>query len=224
MKQLVDIDEWNIVQDGFDPVHNRVFESLFSLGNGHMGGRGNHEEAYSGDSLRGNYLAGVYYPDPTRVGWWKNGYPDYFAKVLNAADWTPIHITVDGTSLDLAIAEIHSFRRTLDMRAGELTRTFRATLPNGVMVEVETTRLISMVRSHLGAIRYRITPVFSDVHLNVSVQVDGDVMNEDSNYDEGFWDEVAQSVDGSPRRRGVSHEEDCVRMRHRHGLRGPPQR
>ena len=48
-------------------------------------GGGNHEEQYSGDSLRGNYLAGIYYPDPTRVGWWKNGYPDYFAKVQYAA-------------------------------------------------------------------------------------------------------------------------------------------
>ena len=196
MKPLIVIDEWNIVQDGFDPVRNRVYESLFSLGNGHMGGRGNHEEAYSGDSLRGNYLAGVYYPDPTRVGWWKNGYPDYFAKILNAADWTPIHVTVDGTSLDLAIADVQSFRRVLDMRNGELTRTFRAKLPNGVTVDVEAVRLVSMVRSHLGAIRYRITPVVNEVDLRISVQVDGDVVNEDSNYDEGFWDEVSQSVEG----------------------------
>ena len=36
-----------------------------------MGLRGNHEEDYSGDSLKGTYVAGVYYPDKTRVGWWK---------------------------------------------------------------------------------------------------------------------------------------------------------
>lgn len=200
MTALIEIDEWNIVQDGFDPVRNRVYESLFSLGNGHMGGRGNHEEAYSGDSLRGNYLAGVYYPDPTRVGWWKNGYPDYFAKVLNAADWTPIHVTVDGTSLDLDIADVQMFRRVLDMRTGELTRTFRATLPNSVTIDVESVRFVSMTRSHLGAIRYRITPVAHDVDLAISVQIDGDVFNEDSNYESGFWDEVSQSVDGT---RGV---------------------
>ena len=29
------------------PDENRVVESLFSLGNGHFGGRGNHEEQYS---------------------------------------------------------------------------------------------------------------------------------------------------------------------------------
>ena len=70
-----------------------------------MGQRANFEEHYSGETFQGSYIAGVYYPDKTRVGWWKNGYPDYFAKVLNAADWTPIHVTVDGDPLDLATAE-----------------------------------------------------------------------------------------------------------------------
>ncbi len=194
MSSLNANDGWTVTQNGFDPEGNRVFESLFSLGNGHFGGRGNHEEAYSGDSLPGNYLAGVFYPDPTRVGWWKNGYPDYFAKVLNAADWKPIHISVDGEPLDLATATIVSFERVLHMRTGELTRSFRATLPNGVTVDVEALRFVSIVRRHLGAIRYRITPVDADVSLEVSAQVNGDVVNQDSNYDEGFWDEVSRSV------------------------------
>jgi len=33
--------------------------------------------------LQDTYIAGVYYPYKTRVGWWKNGYPEYFAKVLD---------------------------------------------------------------------------------------------------------------------------------------------
>ncbi len=197
MTSLIATDGWTVAQNGFDPARNRVFESLFSLGNGHLGGRGNHEEKYSGDSLPGNYLAGVFYPDPTRVGWWKNGYPDYFAKVLNAADWKPIHISVDGEPLDLATATIVSFKRVLHMRTGELTRSFRATLGNGVTVDVDTIRFVSIVRKHLGAIRYRITPVDGDVSLVVSAHVNGDVVNEDSNYDEGFWDEVSRSVSGT---------------------------
>ena len=44
-----------------------------SLGNGYMGLRGNFEESYSGDHLQGTYIAGVYYPDRTVVGWWKVG-------------------------------------------------------------------------------------------------------------------------------------------------------
>ena len=197
MKELIAPDPWTVVQDGFDADENRVYESLFSLGNGHFGGRGNHEEQYSGDTLPGNYLAGIYYPDPTRVGWWKNGYPDYFAKILNAADWKPIHVEVDGEPLDLATAEIHEYRRVLHLRTGELERTFRATLPNGRTVAVEAVRFVSMTRQHLGVIRYRVTPIDADVALHLTLAVDGDVVNEDSNYDEGFWTEVSRSFEGS---------------------------
>jgi maltose phosphorylase len=99
MKDYIKVDEWKIIEEGFDPHYNQVSESIFSLGNGRMGQRANFEEAYSGDTLLGNYVAGVYYPDKTRVGWWKNGYPEYFAKVLNAANWTIIDIVLDGEQL-----------------------------------------------------------------------------------------------------------------------------
>ena len=87
MKQRIQADPWKIIETGFHEKENRFYESVMSLGNGHMGMRGNFEEEYSGDSLPGTYLAGVYYPDKTRVGWWKNGYPEYFAKVLNAVNF-----------------------------------------------------------------------------------------------------------------------------------------
>ena len=74
---------WSIIEDGFIPKHVKSSESIFSIGNGAMGQRGNFEETYTGDSFQGSYIAGVYYPDKTKVGWWKNCYPEYFAKVLN---------------------------------------------------------------------------------------------------------------------------------------------
>ena len=81
----LEIDPWKIVETGFDARDGRACkasESLFSIGNGAMGGRANFEEYFGGKTLQGNYIGGVFYPDKTRVGWWKNGYPDYFAKVL----------------------------------------------------------------------------------------------------------------------------------------------
>ena len=69
----------------------------------------NFEEQYTGPSFQGSYVAGVYYPDKTRVGWWKNGYPDYFAKVLNAPNWIGIDVLVDGEPLDLNTATIYRF-------------------------------------------------------------------------------------------------------------------
>ena len=58
-------DEWKIIEEGFNPVTNRLSESIFSLGNEHMGLRGFFEEGYSGDSLQGVYVAGIYYTGST---------------------------------------------------------------------------------------------------------------------------------------------------------------
>lgn len=183
--------EWSIVEEGFDPGRNLVSESLFSIGNGHMGQRANFEEAYSGESLQGSYLAGVYYPDKTRVGWWKNGYPEYFAKVLNATNWIGLDLLFDGEQLDLARCTVRSFRRELNMQAGYLRRTFVACFPSGREVRVEATRFVSIARPEVGAIRYAVTPLNFSGQLQLTLYLDGDVRNQDANYDEKFWDQAA---------------------------------
>jgi len=194
MKNYIQTDEWKIIEQGFNPAHNKVSESIFSLGNGRMGQRANFEEAYSGDTLQGNYVAGVYYPDKTRVGWWKNGYPEYFAKVLNAANWIGIDILIDGEQLDLAKCEVNGFRRELNMKEGYLKRSFTAKTANGKQVEVEAIRFCSMAEDESGAIKYTITPLNFNGTLTVTPFIDGDVVNKDSNYDEKFWDEVKKET------------------------------
>jgi len=190
------INEWSVIEDGFDPARHEASESLFSIGNGHMGQRANFEERYSGASLAGSYVAGVYYPDKTRVGWWKNGYPAYFAKVLNAPNWIGIDVTVNGQTLDLAMCSVEEFRRELDMKRGVLHRSFIATLPDGARIAVEASRFVSMARPEVGAVRYRVTAL-SDLALRLEPYLDGDVRNQDSNYNEHFWNILeAQSAPG----------------------------
>lgn len=70
-KAYLKIDPWKIIEKDFDPSKVKASESIFSLGNGAMGQRANFEEQYSGDTFQGSYIGGVYYPDKTRVGWWK---------------------------------------------------------------------------------------------------------------------------------------------------------
>jgi maltose phosphorylase len=190
MKQYLKHHEWHIIEEGLDPHTNKISESVFSIGNGRMGQRANFEEEYSGETLRGSYVAGVYYPDKTRVGWWKNGYPEYFAKVLNAPNWIGIHISIDNQKLDLAKCKVEDFKRVLDMKAGLLTRSFAATMSDGKKLRVESKRFCSMARGEVGAIRYAITPLNFSSKATLSIFVDADVMNKDANYDEKFWEEV----------------------------------
>jgi maltose phosphorylase len=194
MKQYLIHDEWRVIERGLNDEYNRISESVFSLGNGKMGQRANFEETFSGNSLQGSYVAGVYYTDKTRVGWWKNGYPEYFAKVLNAANWIGIGIQVDGEELDLAKCEVTDFERILDMKEGYLQRTFKATLGNGKQIAVAATRFCSIEHDDIGAIEYKVTALNFSGKLTITPYVDFDVENEDANYDEKFWLEVDKSV------------------------------
>lgn len=196
MKNYIKHHPWHIVEEGFDPSLNRVSESIFSLGNGKFGQRANFEEKYTGDSLQGNYVAGVYYPDKTRVGWWKNGYPEYFAKVLNAPNWMRINIRINGESLNLDKTEVKDFCRILDMKTGVLLRTFTTILKNGITVKAEIQRFCSLCDSRQAAFSYSFT-LDQDAEIKIASYIYGNVSNEDANYDEKFWNGIKTRAGGN---------------------------
>ncbi|MDD3242228.1 MAG: glycoside hydrolase family 65 protein [Eubacteriales bacterium] len=194
MKTIFNIHPWKLIETQLHREDMRLSESLTSTGNGYMGMRGNFEEKYTGDSHRGTYIGGVWFPDKTRVGWWKNGYPLYFGKVINAVDLIELGVSIDGQPLDLGVAEVKDFYRELDMETGILLRRATVKLAKGeVAIEVE--RFLSVVRRELLAIRYRVTPSF-DAKVTFTPALDGNVRNEDSNYDETFWDMLDQKQAG----------------------------
>lgn len=180
---------WSIIEEGFEATRVKSSESLFSLGNGAMGQRANFEEQYSGATFQGSYIAGVYYPDKTKVGWWKNGYPEYFAKVLNAPNWIGINVTINGENLDLATCKsVHNFRRELNMQEGWYQRSFQAVLQNDSEVSVRVTRFLSLDLDELGAIQYEVTPVNCDAKIVFNPYLDAGIENEDTNWEEKFWE------------------------------------
>jgi len=166
---------------------------MVSLGNGHMGMRGNFEEKYSGDFHRGSYIAGVWFPDKTRVGWWKNGYPNYFGKVINSTNFIGINIFIDGEELDLFTADVREFYRELDMQHGVLIRKFTV-LHNKKETEIEVVRFLSVAKKELAAINYSVTAKNYTGKITFVPYLDGDIRNEDSNYDEDFWLEINRNV------------------------------
>ncbi len=180
--------EWSIIQEGFVKENVTASESIFSIGNGAMGQRANFEENYSGDTFQGSYIGGIYYPDKTRVGWWKNGYPEYFAKVLNAPNWIGINVNIKGIFLDLNKCKVSNYKRELNMKEGVLTRSFTAELQNGNQVKVNAVRFLSLDFDEIGAIKYDITSINFTGEIEFIPYVDAGIMNEDANYDEFFWE------------------------------------
>ena len=180
---------WSIIEEGFEADRVKSSESLFSIGNGAMGQRANFEEHYSGDTFQGSYIAGVYYPDKTKVGWWKNGYPEYFAKVLNAPNWIGINLEINGENLDLATCKsVSNFRRELNMKEGWYQRSFHAVLQNDVAISVDVTRFLSLDIDELGAIKYQVTPINTDAKVVFKPYLDAGIENEDTNWEEKFWE------------------------------------
>ncbi|ASV30589.1 glycoside hydrolase family 65 protein [Maribacter cobaltidurans] len=187
-QDYIKADEWSIIEEGFDLKRVKSSESLFSIGNGAMGQRANFEETYSGDTFQGSYIAGVYYPDKTRVGWWKNGYPEYFAKVLNAPNWIGIKVLINGVELDLATCKkVSAFKRELNMKEGCYRRSFDAVLSNNAMVHVDVTRFLSLDLDEVGAIAFKVTVENMDAEVSFFPFLDSGITNEDSNWDDKFW-------------------------------------
>jgi maltose phosphorylase len=182
-------DNWSIIEEGFDAERVKSSESLFSIGNGAMGQRANFEEKYSGETFQGSYIAGIYYPDKTKVGWWKNGYPEYFAKVLNAPNWIGIDIEINEEAFDLnSCTEVKNFRRELNMKEGWYNRSFEATLKNGTEIAVNVRRFLSLNLDEVGVIKYEITPLNKDAKILYKPYLDAGVTNEDANWEEKFWE------------------------------------
>ncbi|MEA9413387.1 glycoside hydrolase family 65 protein [Flavobacterium sp. PL02] len=182
-------DNWSIIEEGFDVERVKSSESLFSIGNGAMGQRANFEEKYSGETFQGSYIAGIYYPDKTKVGWWKNGYPKYFAKVLNAPNWIGINVEINEEAFDLnSCTEVKNFRRELNMKEGWYNRSFEATLKNGTEIAVNVRRFLSLNLDEVGIIKYEITPLNKDAKILYKPYLDAGVTNEDANWEEKFWE------------------------------------
>ncbi|MGC6767090.1 glycoside hydrolase family 65 protein [Enterococcus sp. LJL51] len=192
LKRLFTIDPWKLTTTDLNRENMRLQESLTSIGNGYMGMRGNFEEDYSGDHHQGTYLAGIWYPDKTRVGWWKNGYPEYFGKVINAINFSAFSLFINDTPVDLALIAPSDFYLELDMKNGVVTRSFTVTVDK-MTVRFQFERFLSLTIKEAALIKMTAEVLNGAGTLRVVSRLDNNVHNEDSNYEEMFWEQRAIS-------------------------------
>lgn len=218
MKRKFAVDPWKVYTTTLDKEDKRLQESITSLGNGYMGMRGNFEETYSADHHQGIYLGGVWYPDKTRVGWWKNGYPEYFGKVINAMNFLRLQIIIDGKEVDLATEKYEDFYLGLDLQHGILQRHYTI-LRGDKKITLAFERFVSLTTKELCAVNVKIT---SDQKANVEIisYLDNEVTNEDANYDEMFWQSIAKEegslvVQTIPNAFGIEQFTVAANMDHR---------
>ena len=139
------IHPWQIIEEGFGPAYSQVAESIFSLGNEYTGLRGYFEEGYSGDSLQGSYLNGVYERRMLPKSGYKGMLP-FTEFMVNTVDWVYTRIVCNGQPLDLAVSHVTDFRRVLDLRSGILSRSFVWQVDAKTALELSFERFTSMER------------------------------------------------------------------------------
>ena len=158
---------WCLTEANLDLNLLAQSESVFALSNGHIGMRGNLDEGEP-YGLPGTYLNSLFEDRPLPYAEAGYGFPDMGQTVINVTNGKVIRLLVNDEPFDVRYGVVHSHTRTLDLRAGTLTRTVVWTSPAGKTIQVQSVRLVSLTQRAVAAIKYTVKPM-SDETLRLVV-------------------------------------------------------
>lgn len=174
--QPPEVNGWRIISREFTPSQAQYWESLFCLSNGYMGVRGALEEesvCMANWTHPGCYINGIYetikFPGHREFP----GELDKMDILINLFDWRLITVEIDGESMSLDQGRFLEHYRELNMKDGVLNRALVWESSGGKQVRIESVRLVSMVRRHSAAIRYRVIPLNFSGRIDVISSVGG---------------------------------------------------
>ncbi len=173
------INEWKILETEFYARFLSQAETLFALGNGYLGMRGNYDEGIP-NSQTGTFINGFHETWPITYGEGAYGFAKTGQTMLNVTDAKVFKLYVDDEPFFLPTANLQLFERTLDMQEGTLERRVLWETAVGKQVLIESKRLISLQHRHVAAISYQVTILNADAPVVISSEAVGDQMNQAS--------------------------------------------
>ncbi|WMY76454.1 glycoside hydrolase family 65 protein [Buttiauxella selenatireducens] len=150
----------------FSPHTLNKFATLMAAGNGYLGLRACHEEAYT-DQTRGMYLAGFYH----------RATPSETTELVNLPDVLQMRIELDGEIFTLLSGSIVDYRRELNYANGELVRRLTWLAPNGKRYQINCQRFLSAAQHSLLCSRIAITPLDDSASVTISTGIDATQTN-----------------------------------------------
>ena len=189
---------WKITEEEFLLDHNHHNEAIFTLGNGYMGLRGTLEEDYPGSeetTTPGFYINGVYASEKIMYGEEAPNLPQNGQTMVNLADWSEINLYINEEKLNLLKGQILDYKRELDLQQGVLRRKILWEDRQGRKIEIKITRLISLSREHIGAIRYQFKAINFSGKISVNSAINGDVSNHHHLRDKKALEVMESEVD-----------------------------
>jgi alpha,alpha-trehalose phosphorylase len=158
------VEPWRLRETELDLEVLAQSESLFALSNGHIGWRGNLDEAEP-CGVPGSYLNGVYESRPLPYAEAGYGFPEAGQTMINVTNAKVIRLLVEDQPLDVRHGELRNHERSLDFRSGLLERHVEWVSPGGHGVQVRSARLVSLVQRSIAAIVYEIEPLETPLRL-----------------------------------------------------------
>jgi len=153
-----ELETWCLRETSLDLELLAPSESIFALANGHLGLRGNLDEGEP-YGLPGTYLNGFHEIRPLPYAEAGYGYPESGQTTINVTNGKLLRLLVDDEPFDVRYGRLESHERTLDMRAGTLTREAHWVSPAGQGVRVRSVRMVSFTQRAVAAISYEVEAV-----------------------------------------------------------------
>lgn len=182
---------WELTEFPFHPEKLLHHETLYTIGNGYLSTRGAFEEGHTG-AMPSTLVHGIYDHAPDRL----------VPELVNAPDWLPIRIKVDGTPFALNTRStdyqrppnglLLGYRRTLHLDRGLLRRECLFRARSGAIVRLVFERFASLADQHVLAQRVQIFAVDGSPDIVVDASLNGDVDNAGARH----WTTLDASADG----------------------------
>jgi alpha,alpha-trehalose phosphorylase len=164
------VDEWRLVETAFSLDDAGVTETLFAVGNGYLGLRGNHPEGRFAHE-HGTFVNGFHETFDILHAENAYGLAEVGQIIVDAPDAKVMRVYVDDEPLSLDVDELVQYERTLDMRDGVMRRHVLWRTASGKDVRVDYDRLVSFEERHLAIMRLDVTVLNADAPVTISCQL-----------------------------------------------------
>ncbi|MEO6142492.1 MAG: glycoside hydrolase family 65 protein, partial [Dermatophilaceae bacterium] len=172
-------DPWRLTESFCDTSDLGTTETLFAVGNGYLGMRGNVEEGNDAHS-HGTFINGFHESWPIRHAEEAFGLARVGQTIVNVPDAKLMRLFVDDEPLLLSVADLITYERTLDFAEGVLTRDLLWRTPAGNRVHVRSRRMVSFTQRHLALLTLEVTVL----DRAVPVAVTSHILNRQDGLDE----------------------------------------
>ncbi len=164
------VDPWRLVEQNFSDENLGSTETIFALGNGYLGMRGNVEEGRDSHS-HGTFINGFHETWQIHHAEEAFGFAKVGQTIVNAPDAKVIRLYVDDEPLLLPVADLVEYERDLDFRSGVMSRSILWRTPGGKRVQIRSRRMVSFTQRHLAVLTFEVTMLDDHAPVAISSQI-----------------------------------------------------